>query len=45
MSGSALECGHRPSLDEFGLELDDEVSSKESSPQSDRDAEVLGTRM
>jgi len=46
LSGSALGCDNRPSLCEFRLELnDDEVSSKDSNPQSDRDAEVLWTRM
>jgi len=46
LCGSALECDDRPSLGEFGFELgDDEVSSKEGNPKSDRDAEVLETRM
>jgi len=45
LSGSALECDNRQSLCEFGLELDDEVSSKESDPQSDHDTKVLETGM
>ena len=46
LCGSALECDNRPSLGEFGLEFgDDEVSSKESDPESDRDTKVLETGM
>ena len=45
LSGSALGCDNRRSLCEFGLELDDEVGSKESDPQSDHDTKVLETGM